>query len=342
MSDQAMALTYNRPGTRRPSRRPSWRPIAAYAPGDLEPRLLHHRRLDRGRVGPALRAVLQQCPRPAREEADPLSRADAYHGSTYLSASLSASRATATVWTAPPIWSSLCPSPNPFLRRRGMSVRGLRRPQVEELRETIGMGADWIAAFMPSRSRHRAGSSCRLTAICSAIREICREHDILYISDEVVTAFGRLGHVFASEAVFGIDPDMIIFAKGVTSGYFPLGGVIISGSPARASCASRTSRCRCSGTASPIEPSDRLRGGAGEPRPARGRAPRPCARARALLPGEAGALADLPLVGEVRGVGRWPASSAWPTGRAATSSARQGRGNRIDAHCQSSACWSGR
>ncbi|TGT19383.1 aminotransferase class III-fold pyridoxal phosphate-dependent enzyme, partial [Mesorhizobium sp. M3A.F.Ca.ET.174.01.1.1] len=46
--------------------------------------------------------------------------------------------------------------------------------------------------------------------------------------DEVVTGFGRLGHVFASGDVFDIDPDMITFAKGVTSGYFPLGGVIIS------------------------------------------------------------------------------------------------------------------
>jgi adenosylmethionine-8-amino-7-oxononanoate aminotransferase len=61
------------------------------------------------------------------------------------------------------------------------------------------------------------------------IRQICRDNDILYVSDEVVTGFGRLGHVFASGEVFGLDPDMITFAKGVTSGYFPLGGVVISG-----------------------------------------------------------------------------------------------------------------
>ena len=66
----------------------------------------------------------------------------------------------------------------------------------------------------------------RLSRRASA--QICRDNDILYVSDEVVTAFGRLGHVFASEDVFGIEPDMITFAKGVTSGYFPLGGVIIS------------------------------------------------------------------------------------------------------------------
>ena len=52
---------------------------------------------------------------------------------------------------------------------------------------------------------------------------------MLYISDEVVTAFGRLGHYFASESVFGVTPDIITIAKGVTSGYTPLGAVLISG-----------------------------------------------------------------------------------------------------------------
>ncbi|NDD08520.1 MAG: aminotransferase class III-fold pyridoxal phosphate-dependent enzyme, partial [Rhodobacteraceae bacterium] len=58
--------------------------------------------------------------------------------------------------------------------------------------------------------------------------EICRKHDILYISDEVVTAFGRLGHWFASQDVFGIEPDIITCAKGMTSGYLPLGACILS------------------------------------------------------------------------------------------------------------------
>ena len=60
------------------------------------------------------------------------------------------------------------------------------------------------------------------------VRQVCSDNDILFIADEVVTAFGRLGHVFSSEEVFGIVPDMITFAKGVTSGYFPLGGTAIS------------------------------------------------------------------------------------------------------------------
>jgi adenosylmethionine-8-amino-7-oxononanoate aminotransferase len=58
--------------------------------------------------------------------------------------------------------------------------------------------------------------------------ELVQSHGIVYIADEVVTAFGRLGHWFASEEVFGMTPDIITFAKGVTSGYVPLGGFAVS------------------------------------------------------------------------------------------------------------------
>ena len=57
------------------------------------------------------------------------------------------------------------------------------------------------------------------------LREICDRHGILLIFDEVITGFGRLGHAFAAER-YGIVPDMIVFAKGVTSGAVPMGGVI--------------------------------------------------------------------------------------------------------------------
>ena len=59
-------------------------------------------------------------------------------------------------------------------------------------------------------------------------RDICNEYDIKYISDEVVTAFGRLGHMFASRDLFGIEPDIITTAKGLTSGYEPMSATIIS------------------------------------------------------------------------------------------------------------------
>jgi putrescine---pyruvate transaminase len=59
-----------------------------------------------------------------------------------------------------------------------------------------------------------------------AVADVCRERDVLLIDDEVITAFGRLGRWFGCER-FGFEPDMIVFAKGVTSGYLPLGGVIV-------------------------------------------------------------------------------------------------------------------
>jgi adenosylmethionine-8-amino-7-oxononanoate aminotransferase len=58
--------------------------------------------------------------------------------------------------------------------------------------------------------------------------EVVKKYGIVYIADEVVTAFGRLGHWFASQEVFGVVPDIITFAKGVTSGYVPLGGYAVS------------------------------------------------------------------------------------------------------------------
>jgi beta-alanine--pyruvate transaminase len=65
------------------------------------------------------------------------------------------------------------------------------------------------------------------------LREITKKHGILLIFDEVITAFGRVGAAFASE-VYGVEPDMITFAKGVTSGTVPMGGVIVSGDIHRA------------------------------------------------------------------------------------------------------------
>jgi putrescine---pyruvate transaminase len=59
----------------------------------------------------------------------------------------------------------------------------------------------------------------------SAVREICRQHDVLFVADEVITGYGRLGEWFASGR-FGLDPDLITSAKGLSSGYLPIGAVI--------------------------------------------------------------------------------------------------------------------
>ena len=60
------------------------------------------------------------------------------------------------------------------------------------------------------------------------VQEICRDREVLFVLDEVITGFGRTGEWFATER-FGLSPDLITVAKGITSGYIQLGGVIAAG-----------------------------------------------------------------------------------------------------------------
>lgn len=100
---------------------------------------------------------------------------------------------------------------------------------LRELEQTIGqLGAERIAAFIGEPVLTVGGVIVPPSDYWRAATEICRRHGILMIADEVVTAFGRLGSWFASEP-YGIKPDLITTAKGLTSGYLPLGAVLASG-----------------------------------------------------------------------------------------------------------------
>jgi adenosylmethionine-8-amino-7-oxononanoate aminotransferase len=88
-------------------------------------------------------------------------------------------------------------------------------------------GPDTVAAVFMEPLQNTGGAFAPPPGYWQRIREICDRHDILLVSDEVICAFGRLGHMFGCER-YGYRPDMITFAKGVTSGYSPLGGVMIS------------------------------------------------------------------------------------------------------------------
>ena len=98
----------------------------------------------------------------------------------------------------------------------------------DELERTIErVGADKIAAFIAEPIQGVGGVIIPPSGYFERIREICDRHEILLVIDEVITGFGRTGKKF------GIDhwkalPDMLVFAKGVTSGYLPLGGVSLS------------------------------------------------------------------------------------------------------------------
>ncbi len=88
-------------------------------------------------------------------------------------------------------------------------------------------GADTIAAFIGEPMLGTGGIVPPPAGYWAAIQEVLQKHDILLIADEVVTGFGRLGTMFGSEH-YGITPDIITIAKGLTSAYAPLSGSIVS------------------------------------------------------------------------------------------------------------------
>jgi adenosylmethionine-8-amino-7-oxononanoate aminotransferase len=97
------------------------------------------------------------------------------------------------------------------------------------LKETINMvGEEYISAFIAEPVvGAAAGAVAPPPEYYKIIRDICDEKDILLIADEVMTGFGRTGLNFGIEH-WGVTPDMIVFAKGASAGYYPLAGVIIS------------------------------------------------------------------------------------------------------------------
>jgi len=88
-------------------------------------------------------------------------------------------------------------------------------------------GPETVAAVFLEPVQNSGGCFPPPPGYFQRVREICDKYDVLLVSDEVICAFGRIGHMFACDA-YGYQPDMITFAKAVTSGYSPLGGTIVS------------------------------------------------------------------------------------------------------------------
>lgn len=229
LHDQAMQLTYTSPWyTSNNPAEALARALADRAPGDLK-----HVFFTTGgssAVETALRLMqFYNNVRGRPEKKLIVSRQGGYHGSTYLSASLNG-RPRVDDWmdSAPGLTCKLS-CPDPFRRPAGVGREGFEDFLEAEFRDLIAeKGADHIGAFVAEPVQASGGLLVPTERYLERMRAVCSEHDILFIADEVVTAFGRLGHIFASRDVFRVQPDMITFAKGVTSGYFPLGGVMVS------------------------------------------------------------------------------------------------------------------
>ncbi|MBK1784685.1 aspartate aminotransferase family protein [Prauserella sp. ASG 168] len=98
----------------------------------------------------------------------------------------------------------------------------------EELRAAIeSIGPEKVAAFFAEPVLGAGGARAPQPGYLEAVAKICAEHDVLFVADSVIGGFGRLGGWFGVER-WGLRPDLITFAKGVTSGYLPLGGVAVS------------------------------------------------------------------------------------------------------------------
>lgn len=98
----------------------------------------------------------------------------------------------------------------------------------DKLEDIIGLhGAETVAAVIVEPMAGSTGALPPPKGYLNRLREITSKHGILLIFDEVITAFGRLGTAFAAQR-YGVTPDLIVFAKGVTSGTVPMGGVVVS------------------------------------------------------------------------------------------------------------------
>ncbi len=158
-----------------------------------------------------------------------LTRQEAYHGSTYLAASLCGKAADKSNFDFITDTVHHLSAPDPYRREDGESVEAFRDRLVEELENKIvEIGPDKVACFIAEPILASGGVIVPPPGYHARTLAVCRKYDVIYISDEVVTGFGRLGHFFASEPVFDIVPDIITSAKGLTSAYAPLGATIIS------------------------------------------------------------------------------------------------------------------
>lgn len=159
-----------------------------------------------------------------------VARDNSYHGSTYLTQSVGkrmGDRVEEFRYQHEGIWHLSAP----YLYRRpaGMSEGQFCDHLIAEFEALIAtVGAERIGGFIAEPIQASGGILVPPEGYLRRMWQVCQRHDILFIADEVVTSFGRLGHWFASWDEFGVQPDMIATAKGLTSGYLPLGALLMS------------------------------------------------------------------------------------------------------------------
>ena len=153
-----------------------------------------------------------------------ISRIEAYHGVTMAAMSATG---LSIYWPQfePRVPGFIhIPSPYPYRYEAPVGVsQGVAA--AHELEQAIlREGPDNVAMFIAEPVQGAGGVIVPQDDYFGRIREICTQYEVLFVADEVITAFGRTGKMFALDH-WGVEPDIVQFAKAVTSGYFPLGGI---------------------------------------------------------------------------------------------------------------------
>jgi len=158
-----------------------------------------------------------------------IARTDGYHGSTYLAMSMTGVAFDHQGFDLAPELVHHISAPNCYRRPQGMSLEDYCTETVQELEDKIlDLGPENVACFIAEPIMGAGGVIVPPPGYHHRTKAVCEKYEVLYISDEVVTAFGRLGHFFASKDVFDMQPDIITSAKGISSGYVPLSATILS------------------------------------------------------------------------------------------------------------------
>jgi putrescine aminotransferase len=156
-----------------------------------------------------------------------ISRHNAYHGSTVAGASLGGMKGMHEQGDLPIPNIVHIEQPYHFENGRGMSPDDYGVVAARRLEEKIlELGADRVAAFIGEPVQGAGGVIIPPRTYWPEIQRICDRYGVLLVSDEVICGFGRLGQWFGAQHM-GARPDLITFAKGVTSGYIPMGGVLV-------------------------------------------------------------------------------------------------------------------
>lgn len=164
--------------------------------------------------------------RPTKKHMIALERG--YHGSSTIGAGLTAIQSFHDNFDAPTTLQHHIPSPYPYRNPAGDDDATVIAASVAALKAKVEeLGQDNVAAFFAEPIQGSGGVIVPPDGWLKAMREAARDLDILFVADEVITGFGRTGPLFGCEHD-GVVPDLMTTAKGLTSGYSPMGAVLMS------------------------------------------------------------------------------------------------------------------